>query len=340
MRVTDYWRMALAVAAAVALSTAALAVEQGKVRIVGSDTVDFGSYPAAQRKLARYTLRNDGAGVLKIVNIRKTCGCASAVCDKAELQPGDQATVEVAILPNSIFGPYRKQTYVETSDTDNRFTTLLVAGNAIPLVKVTPQSFVYAGRLHTNEAWSCKFQLQGSDPGVRLGQPTVQCSFPVDCHLVEEAPPAGRYTLDVTVRPTAQGGDLKCALSLPVVFPTNQPPLILGVTGKIGAELNALPGTLFLEESAVPLKRGLRLRLLGATQRPLTPELVRLPVHAGVSLKVGRDPAAEGLTVEAEFAPAFAAEFARTNQIELHFQFFGASPARVVCRPASRGVSP
>lgn len=120
------------------LVSATFSLAGGKIAVIGKDTIDFGKYPAREKKVATYTVRNVGDDTLKILKVRKTCGCTSATAPKSELKPDEETQVEVVILPNAIFGLFSKNTFVESTDTDNRFLKLNTAGNAIPLVKVTP----------------------------------------------------------------------------------------------------------------------------------------------------------------------------------------------------------
>ena len=93
---------------------------EATIAVVAADTVDFGRYPAREKRVAAYTIKNAGDEPLKIISVRKNCGCASASCDKMLLAPEATGTVEVVILPNSILGLYRKNTFVESSDPKNQ----------------------------------------------------------------------------------------------------------------------------------------------------------------------------------------------------------------------------
>ena len=59
------------------LASASIALASGKIAVVNHDAIDFGKYPAREKKVATYTVRNVGKDTLKILKVRKTCGCAS-----------------------------------------------------------------------------------------------------------------------------------------------------------------------------------------------------------------------------------------------------------------------
>ena len=305
----------------------------GRIEVVGPDTIDFGKYPAMERKAARYTIRNSGDGLLRIVQVRKTCGCASATCDKQELKPKEEAVVEVVVLPNSIFGLFSKNTFVESTDPNNRFLRLTVAGNAIPLVEIKPQASVYAGRIPTNKPWMQSFELKATRAGVRLGELKTESNYPVEVatNVLGDGPEC-RYQLDVKLLPTAESGDLRCIVSIPVLEPTNHPPVKVSVSGTIGAELCAVPGIFNLPVSDRPIARTFALRVLGQRTRVLDPASLKLPKQEGVSFKMEQDKDGHALLVTATFAPEFTKQLYADEKIPLVFEVPGASCATVVCK--------
>ena len=168
-------------AALISLVMSATAVRAGTAQAVtvGPTTVDFGRYKAAERKVATYRIRNAGQGILRIVRIRKGCGCATAESNRDVIRHGEEAEIKVVILANSIVGQYSKNTYVETSDPNNRYVRLVVSGNAVPLVQVKPEARVSAGRIPESQQWTQVFQLVPTEEGVRLAR------------IIHEAPTQG-----------------------------------------------------------------------------------------------------------------------------------------------------
>ena len=74
----------------------------------GDGKVDFGRYPARERKEASCRIRNSGDELLKILKVRSTCGaCAEISCEPKELSPGDTAAFRAVILGNSTTTPSR-----------------------------------------------------------------------------------------------------------------------------------------------------------------------------------------------------------------------------------------
>jgi len=305
----------------------------GKIELVGSDSIDLGKFSASEQQAARFQVRNAGTGALKILNVRKTCGCASASSDKPELKPGEVARIETIILPHAISGPFSKNVFVENSDPDNRFLRLTVSGNAIPLVEITPSGDVYAGRIPTNKPWSQTFNLTKTDPAIKLGSITTNGNYPMEAHMEStDGGASNHYRVDVTLLPTAESGDFKGTVGMPVLFPSNQPPISITVSGRIGAELNALPGILNIPLSEAPIQRHFTLRLLGQRSRTLEPNSLKCPQQDGVEFKVEQSKDGHSLEVIAIFSPDFTSQLVAEERVTLAFEMPGASSAQVVCR--------
>jgi hypothetical protein len=325
--------LAMTVLVALFAFSASAQVKVPRIVVIGPDQVDFGRYPARETKTARYTIQNAGDSVLKVLQVRKTCGCASASCDKQELAPNEKATVEIVILPNSIFGQYSKKTFVESNDPHNRFLRLTTSGNAVPLVAVKPQDSMYAVRIPTNTEWRQSFDITPTEPGVELGQLTTDSNYPVE--VVTNRSARNRddcCRLDVRILPTEKSGNLRCVVSIPVLAPTNQPPVRVHVSGAVGTELCAVPRLLDLPVSDEPITRAVTLRVLGVQSGILDPALLKLPDRADVSFRVDQGNDGRGLLVTATFSPEFTRQLYAEENIPLSFDLPGTSFAILDCR--------
>ena len=143
---------------------------------------------------------------------------------------------------------------------------------------------------------------------------------------------SNHYRVDVTLLPTAGSGDFKGTVVMPVLFPSNQPPLTMTVSGRIGAELNALPGILNIPLSEAPVQRQFTLRLLGQRSRVLDPKSLKCPQQEGVEFKARQAADGHGLEVVATFSPEFTRQLVAEERMTLAFEVPGASSAQVVCR--------
>ena len=60
-------------------------------------TIDLGTLPAGASARRRLTLRNDGACPVRIVDVRKSCGCASFRVEATTIAPGAVVDAEVSV---------------------------------------------------------------------------------------------------------------------------------------------------------------------------------------------------------------------------------------------------
>ncbi len=309
-----------------------MATKTGRIEIVGKNSVDFGKYHSREKKIAVFLIKNSGEGKLSILNIRKTCGCASASCDKKALEPNETAHVEVVILPNSIFGLYSKNIFIENNDPNNRFLSVTVTGNSVPLLEVKPSAELNAGRIKTNASWSQSFSLTGTEPGIVLGAPKTESNYKVEAKLDKDVHDEARHTLNISLQPSSESGDFKCAISIPVISPANQPPVKIAITGKIGTEISTVPAITYLQLSNTPQTRRFSIRVLGERTRVLKPEDLLLPAHKEISFTVKPDITGHNLEVSATFNPEFAKELYTKETVQLEFKIAGAPSAVMVCK--------
>ena len=301
----------------------------GRIEVVGAKSVDLGKYRAWTKRAAHYTVRNAGRGTLRIRSVKAACACARTTASREQLQTGEQATIEVAIIPNSIFGPFRKAVYVESSDPGNRFLNLFVAGNAVPLLTVTPSRHLQAGHIETNTAWSQSFRLTGNVAGLSLGDPKVESSHAVKVSLARIPNSDHAYRLDLALAPSRASGDFRCLVRVPVIAPEGHPDVDVVVQAGIGTSLQAFPSVLTLESSGKPVVRVIRLRLPKSAAIDLTPDKLKLPEVEGVELAVTLERGMRGLVVRASFSDEFVRRLQTTEELTLEFELPGAASAEV-----------
>lgn len=304
----------------------------GKIEVVGPSSVDFGKYPAWEKRVGRYTIRNAGDGVLNIVDIRKGCGCATAAASKSQLPPGETATVEVEIRANSIYGVYKKKCFVETTDPRQKFTRLDIGGNAVPLADVRPSREFHAGRLSLGRPWSKTFQIvPRGEKALRLGEPRVTDNYGASAEL-GEVEDGGSYSLGVSLDPPKVSGDWKCEVGIPVLSPTNHAPLVITVTAAIGEILICIPSMTYLKVSEKPVERVFHVRLLSSTALALAPGFLLLPTVEGVTFRnVRKEEKGRGLMMTAVFSSEFTRQLAADGASSFTIGSKSAASATVKC---------
>ena len=314
---------------------ASAVLASGRMEVVGPASVDLGRFRAWKKQSARYTVRNAGGGVLEIRSVKAACACAETSSSLQQLKKGQEAVIEVTIIPNSIFGRFRKTVYVESSDTEKRFTNLTVAGEAVPIVTVSPQRYVNAGHIETNTPWSQSFDLTSNVPELRLGEPNAESSHTVRVTMEHAPKKAGDYRLDLSLAPTGKSGDLRCLVRVPVLAPAGHPGVELTVLAAIGMSLKAFPSTIVLPVSDQPHVRTVKLRLPPNSRLKLDPARVTAPQVQGMRLDIAPEKGTQGLLVKATFDRRFMDLLMAVDEIGVTFGLPGAASAEVKIKVAA-----
>ncbi len=202
------------------------------IALEGKDTLDFGTFPANVQQTGTFKILNKGDAVLRIINLRKTCGCAAIKIDKQEIKPGDSAVLTAEVLADSISGPFSKNLYVESSDPGQRFLQLNFTGRSVPLLTVYPKNFLYMGTLTAGKEYEYKFRIDTERDGVKLEMSPVKASFKTDVKLVQDSP--RQFTLTVKAFPQKINEPLSVELELKVLEPSGWKSIPVKLQGRTG----------------------------------------------------------------------------------------------------------
>ena len=83
-----------------------------------------------------FIITNEGTEVLKINDVKASCGCTAVVTGKNELKSGESTDIKVSFDSKGKSGKQNKTITVSTNDPDNSTIKLAFTGN------VTPKSVV------------------------------------------------------------------------------------------------------------------------------------------------------------------------------------------------------
>lgn len=306
----------------------------GHLTIVGTNSVDLGTYPSWESRAALYTLQNTGESDLQILSVRNTCGCATLELPQKTLAPGETTTLSVSILPSSIFGSFLKATYIQTSDTTTPLTKIWVKGNATPLVRVTPTPFVSAGILRLGQEREWRFALTPNRTPLTFSMPQTTSSVPVDVEFSEPHPDGSAGALRVRLPPQKTAAKLSITVRTTAMYGTNNVPLTFGITGLIGSHLVATPARLEITPQAARRRWTIRVHQVGPPDAPRTLALdaLKRPAVAGVEFSAPvRDHTGRGLLIDMTVDDAFLSRLQEETDIPLTFRLPGAAPATVTC---------
>ncbi len=92
---------------------------------------NFGNLEEGKSVDYNFVITNTGGDLLKILDVRATCGCTAAKPEKSELMPGESTQILVTFNSTGRLGAQQKYVYVTTNDTSNREIKLKISGNVI-----------------------------------------------------------------------------------------------------------------------------------------------------------------------------------------------------------------
>ena len=258
-----------------------------RIEVVGPTRLDLGVYEAEKGAGGTFQLRNAGDALLKIAAVRASCGCTEPVIDKRELPPGETATIRVNMKPMSVFGPFSKTVYVESSDPATPLLRFEVAGTAVPLVEVKPSRRLYNLRIPLAKRWAQAFTLKPAEGKVvNLGAPVVKSAIPVECAMT--AAPDGGWRLTVAFEPAAGQGQLQCDIQVPVLAPEGAPAVSLAILARIGPALVVSPNAHQLPaQAAAPVEVPLSLSVEAGDGTAPDPSAVTWTGIDGVKVEFG-----------------------------------------------------
>ncbi len=92
---------------------------------------DFGNIEQGQVVDHNYVLTNTGGDLLKITDVRASCGCTAAKPEQSELKPGESTQIMVSFNSTGRLGSQQKYVYVVTNDPSNSEIKLKLSGNIL-----------------------------------------------------------------------------------------------------------------------------------------------------------------------------------------------------------------
>ncbi len=89
---------------------------------------DYGMVSASDHAVHSFELKNTGTNTVKILKVRKTCGCVATVTSKKDVAPGGAAEIRVSVSLKGRSGEQRKVVYVHTDSKETPLLKLVTKG--------------------------------------------------------------------------------------------------------------------------------------------------------------------------------------------------------------------
>jgi uncharacterized cupredoxin-like copper-binding protein len=92
---------------------------------------DFGNINEGEIVKHTYVISNNGGDLLKILEVKASCGCTAANPDKKELKPGESTNLDVSFNSKGRKGPQNKTVTVTTNDPEKPSISLSFKCNVV-----------------------------------------------------------------------------------------------------------------------------------------------------------------------------------------------------------------
>ena len=191
-----------------------------------------------------FTLRNTGAGPLRIVQIFPGCSCAATELDSSDIPPGGAARLQVTFYSGNFNGPVSKVMTIQSTDPARPMATLELRAEVQPVFIFTP-SVLDFGRVERGQAVTREVTMSDAK-----GQPFVIKSIASSLtNLTATATPLGRdgssYRLKVVVPPSNRAGSLVGNIEVTTDRKVAGKPILL-VIGTVVGPVRVTPTAVFL----------------------------------------------------------------------------------------------
>lgn len=99
---------------------------------------DFGDMKQQQTRTAIVTVTNEGAGLLRILDVKADCGCTVPTLAKATLAPGESTQIEIQFNSKKFHGTVIKAVNITSNDPNNSQVDILIKANVHTALVIDP----------------------------------------------------------------------------------------------------------------------------------------------------------------------------------------------------------
>ena len=105
---------------------------------------DFGNVSPSSNNVCEFKFTNVGKGVLKILDVTKTCGCTPFTLEKKEYLPGESGTLKVSYNAAKTAGPVTRYLFMKTNDPANAKVELTIKATITLKIDYEPKKITFS----------------------------------------------------------------------------------------------------------------------------------------------------------------------------------------------------
>ncbi|HOK09136.1 MAG TPA: DUF1573 domain-containing protein [Candidatus Hydrogenedens sp.] len=159
---------------------------------------DFGERSNDEKVEHEFVIKNAGDGLLKISNVKTTCGCTVAQPEKKEIAPGDTTKIKATLTLAGRQGPIAKQITVDSNDPATPQLTLTLKGTATSAILVEPR-VINLGQIMEDMPQPQTIEIKSNIPTLTFNITNVDMSqLPEFQHTLETVEQGKHYKITLT----------------------------------------------------------------------------------------------------------------------------------------------
>ena len=213
----------------------------GPKLVIQQTSHDFGDILQGEKVTHTFVISNSGGDVLKISDVRASCGCTAVKPEKNELAPGESTNLLVSFNSAGRSGSQLKTVTVKTNDPDNPETVLTITAHVVMEKKAgtsQPEAFFLEtqhdfGKVIQGEVVEYTFQLENKGSStLKISDIKTSCGCTAALLSKESIEPGDKGTLKVELDTKNRSGKMSRTITVQTNDP-NEPSKVLTIYADI-----------------------------------------------------------------------------------------------------------
>lgn len=174
------------------------AVEGGTPKlVVAAPEYNFGKVDNAETVECDFVLKNGGTGMLKIENVRASCGCTTTALPKNDIAPNEEVSLHAVLNLKGRQGPQTKAITVTSNDPETPSFQLRITGEAIASISIEPMA-VQFGRVEDDNPREATVTIQSQKEDVTFKVLSAELDgLDFITHELKEVEPGKKWEMSI-----------------------------------------------------------------------------------------------------------------------------------------------